>query len=158
MTELVTKLRQLGDVAWESADALELLTAERDALQSEIDACSDALPGVRYMDPQDGGSVKVSEQVRRMNADVVALEKERDALAATVYFLTSAHPQHDHVVSILAARDARVRAQALRDANDKLMECARGYSPSDWANRDGALRCAAIVLRMADEAEKEAAK
>jgi len=58
------------------ADEIERLRAERDALKVENEKLSalerdvsNALPGVYYMDPPDGGSVPLGEQVRRMAVD-----------------------------------------------------------------------------------------
>lgn len=55
---------------------------ERDAALTEIDAISSAIKSHRYMDPPDGGSVTIAEQVARMWEDNEALRTERDALLA----------------------------------------------------------------------------
>lgn len=46
------------------------LLADRDRLAGELQECAEALPGVAYMDPPDGGSPSIAEQVRRMYADL----------------------------------------------------------------------------------------
>ena len=60
----------------DQARQIERLRAERDALKVENEKLSalerdmsNALPGVYYMDPPDGGSVPLGEQVRRMAVD-----------------------------------------------------------------------------------------
>lgn len=72
------------------ASALAAMTAERGALvnkltdmRKELRDCADALPGTYYMDPPDGGSVSIPEQLRRMAEDAAswrACEAARDAL------------------------------------------------------------------------------
>lgn len=39
------------------------------AMRAEIEKCAATLPGVHYMDPPDGGSPTVSEQLQRMAED-----------------------------------------------------------------------------------------
>lgn len=41
-----------------------------DALTAELDKCAQLLPGPRYMDLPDGGSVSISEQLSRMFAEL----------------------------------------------------------------------------------------
>lgn len=60
-----------------SADRVAELEAQIYAeANSEIDSIANALPGPYYMDPPDGGSVSIAEQVRRMAADVEAARKQ----------------------------------------------------------------------------------
>jgi hypothetical protein len=49
-----------------------------------INECSEALPGVAYMDQPDGGSVSVQEQVRRMRQDCDQLRAELAVLRERV--------------------------------------------------------------------------
>ena len=59
---------------------LQALTREDEANTRELhDICS-ALPGVAFMDPPDGGSVTIAEQVRRMYAALLARDAEVRAL------------------------------------------------------------------------------
>lgn len=44
--------------------------SDYEALQAEYNKCAALLPDSRYMDPPDGGSVEVSEQLRRMVEDL----------------------------------------------------------------------------------------
>lgn len=46
----------------------------------ELDAVSDAIGTVRFMDPPDGGDVPLSEQVRRMSSALTQAERQRDEL------------------------------------------------------------------------------
>jgi hypothetical protein len=50
-------------------DEIERLRAENEVLREIERDVSNALPGVYYMDPPDGGSVPLGEQVRRMAVD-----------------------------------------------------------------------------------------
>lgn len=56
-------------------------TAEIHRLQAELSAIASALPGTLYMDPPDGGSVTIAEQVAR-------LVKDRDEANTLVFKLT----------------------------------------------------------------------
>jgi len=49
---------------------VSMLEAEEFKLRAQLDAIAAALPGARYMDPPDGGSVTLAEQVARMRADL----------------------------------------------------------------------------------------
>ena len=85
MTDAVTYLRNLvgatahyieADTATIRLDRLRGVLAELDRLRAENEVLreierdvSNALPGVYYMDPPDGGSVPLGEQVRRMAVD-----------------------------------------------------------------------------------------
>jgi len=53
---------------WASAE-ITRLRAEVEALRADAQAVAALLPGPYYMDPPDGGSVTVIEQLRRMAAD-----------------------------------------------------------------------------------------
>lgn len=46
-------------------------------LRDELAACAAAVPGVHYMDPPDGGSVTVAEQVARMARDAARYRRMR---------------------------------------------------------------------------------
>lgn len=46
-------------------------------LRKELDEVANAIGSVRWMDPPDGGSVSLSEQVRRMREDLDAAERIR---------------------------------------------------------------------------------
>jgi len=50
-------------------DEVVRLRAEVEALRADAQAVAALLPGPYYMDPPDGGSVTVIEQLRRMAAD-----------------------------------------------------------------------------------------
>lgn len=58
-------------------DEIERLRSGRNELEAAI---SNALPGVRYMDPPDGGSPSLAEQLRRMATDAERYLWLRDAL------------------------------------------------------------------------------
>jgi hypothetical protein len=51
------------------SDERDRLRAEVEALRADAQAVAALLPGPYYMDPPDGGSVTVIEQLRRMAAD-----------------------------------------------------------------------------------------
>ncbi len=57
----------------------EALSAE-ESLRRQIDAVAAALPGTDYMDPPDGGSPSLAEQVARMRADLATERQARMAL------------------------------------------------------------------------------
>lgn len=59
----------------EQQEEIERLKREDDANTRELHDICNALPGVAFMDPPDGGSVTIAEQVRRMYAALL----ERDA-------------------------------------------------------------------------------
>ena len=59
------------------ADDYDAAIRERDEARAELDAVSTSIGTNYYLDPPDGGSVTLAEQVRRMKAD-------RDALRAAV--------------------------------------------------------------------------
>lgn len=63
---------------------LDKAEAEVARLRAELDEIASVLPGVAYMDPPDGGSPSIAEQVRRMRADLDRTAAERDALRAEV--------------------------------------------------------------------------
>lgn len=46
-------------------------------LRAELDGVASAIGSVRWMDPPDGGSVSIAEQVRRMRDDLDAAERLR---------------------------------------------------------------------------------
>ncbi len=85
MTDAVTYLRNLVAATEHCADTdpaevgigrlrgvlaeLDRLRAENEVLREIERDVSNALPGVYYMDPPDGGSVPLGEQVRRMAVD-----------------------------------------------------------------------------------------
>ena len=85
MTDAVLKERETGEMYQRE------LRAERDTLRAELAALriraeqaeaelqemASVLPGVAYMDPPDGGSPSIAEQVRRMRAEN---ERLREAL------------------------------------------------------------------------------
>lgn len=50
--------------------------------QDELEDICNALPGVAFMDPPDGGSVTIAEQVRRMYAALLERDAEVRALRA----------------------------------------------------------------------------
>ena len=50
-------------------------------LEAELSSIVNAIPGVRYLDPPDGGSVTVSEQVSRMAEEVARLSNHIRAIA-----------------------------------------------------------------------------
>jgi hypothetical protein len=58
-----------GRVRYPGQEAIARLRAEVEALRADAQAVAALLPGPYYMDPPDGGSVTVIEQLRRMAAD-----------------------------------------------------------------------------------------
>ncbi len=78
-----------GFATWKDAatdERVRRVKAEAEAarLRAELDEIASVLPGVAYMDPPDGGSPSIAEQVRRMRADLDRTAAERDALRAEV--------------------------------------------------------------------------
>jgi septal ring factor EnvC (AmiA/AmiB activator) len=63
-------------------DRLAAVEAERDEAWNKYDECVDALApfGVRFMDPPDGGSVEIEEQLKRMARALVQAEAILSAL------------------------------------------------------------------------------
>lgn len=59
----------MGDALAGALERLEGLRDENAKLRAELNAVASALPGPIYMDPPDGGSVTVAEQVARMTKD-----------------------------------------------------------------------------------------
>lgn len=57
--------------------------SETDEMRAELSAVSSAIGSVRFMDPPDGGSVTLAEQVSRMRAELEALEAALTPSAAT---------------------------------------------------------------------------
>lgn len=105
------------------------LSAENQFLNDEYQQFIEMLPNdARYLDLPDGGSVHPTEQMRRMLADlnnqnaelvaqVDAIAKERDALAAVIV-----HGETKQAAQILAKRDAvqfakHIKALHVFDAN-----------------------------------------
>jgi len=89
-------------------DALLAAGRERNALAAELNAVSGALGGDAYwMDPPDGGSVTVAEQVARANT----AGRERDALAALLSQARSYIDRYrwpeviEHIDAALAAKE-----------------------------------------------------
>ena len=67
--------------------ALESRLAEVERERDELaDACDRALRpyGVQFMDPPDGGSVTIGEQIERMSETLMRVLAERDTLAGIV--------------------------------------------------------------------------
>jgi hypothetical protein len=60
--------------------SLLTLQQERDRLREEQEEVSRAIGSVRWMDPPDGGSVSLGEQVRRVRVDLETAEKWCDNL------------------------------------------------------------------------------
>lgn len=59
---------------------VERLKREDEANTRELHDICNALPGVAFMDPPDGGSVTIAEQVRRMYAALLARDADVRAL------------------------------------------------------------------------------
>jgi hypothetical protein len=57
-------------------DTVSKLVMERDALRGQLDEVSSAIGSVRWMDPPDGGSVSLGEQVSRMRAELAEANAE----------------------------------------------------------------------------------
>lgn len=74
------------------------LVAERDrmrdgnaGLRAELSACAAALPGPIYMDPPDGGSVTVAEQLARMAKDAARYRWLRTEASASDWEMFGYH-------------------------------------------------------------------
>lgn len=110
------------DLAEQRATNWATAEAERDRAQTELDLVARAIPGVRYMDPPDGGSVTIAEQVARMctemlTATALAKDYARQALAAEA--------ERDRAYELIAKQrddiDARnMQVQAERARADRL--------------------------------------
>ncbi len=130
MNELIERLRNdtSGRFGEQGADAIEHLTAERDAL---------------------------AETMREIEAKT---HKHPYGIAQEVNALCTRHA----FTAILAARDARIRAQALRDAADRLRKAGASLPAPEVKGTvesavvTGLSAALAMVEVMADEAEKEA--
>lgn len=110
------------------ATALATLAAERDEAnrwtaiyEAEQSAISAALPGVRFMDPPDGGDVKLSEQVRRMRdaldaaeARIKVLDHECQSSMATIAAERARADKAE--AALLSARSAEPEADAYYEA------------------------------------------
>lgn len=55
------------------------------SLRTEYNKCAALLPDSRYMDPPDGGSVEVSEQLRRMVEDLNNKIDQGNELLSKIY-------------------------------------------------------------------------
>lgn len=107
--------------------------AEADALRAELAAVSDAIGTCAFMDPPDGGSPTLAEQVRRMRK---ALD-ESDAVGKSNYeALTMARAERD----ALKARKVKLPAKASPDSL---------FSGKDQALWGGAIDACAAAIRAA---------
>ena len=115
----------LADDMRQAADEIDRLTTERDALAAKVDELRDALEALlRWVDDwsetsEHTGFSKVEHQCDKVLDDAAPAE-------------------------ILAARDARVRAQALRDAADKA-------ESEEWFNVIAGLRGMADAIEKGQE-------
>lgn len=106
------------------------LAADRDRLEKDLQDVAEALPGVAYMDPPDGGSPSVAEQVQRMYADL--------------------RTQVDVVARLAAERDLwRRRAEALGYPTeaDRDAYLARRAADNEGAARPTRLQYAEGIIR-----------
>jgi multidrug resistance efflux pump len=94
---------------------VEKLEAEVEALRAAAQAVAALLPGPYYMDPPDGGSVTVIEQLRRMAADAAryrwikrgaSFREERDMGPGGCWSIFVAVPRRPAVNSLDTAIDA----------------------------------------------------
>jgi multidrug resistance efflux pump len=94
---------------------VEKLEAEVEALRADAQAVAALLPGPYYMDPPDGGSVTVIEQLRRMAADAAryrwikrgaSFREERDMGPGGCWSIFVAVPRRPAVNSLDTAIDA----------------------------------------------------
>ena len=97
------------------SDELTRLRAEVEALRAAAQAVAALLPGPYYMDPPDGGSVTVIEQLRRMAADAAryrwikrgaSFREERDMGPGGCWSIFVAVPRRPAVNSLDTAIDA----------------------------------------------------
>ena len=94
---------------------IDRLRAEVEALRADAQAVAALLPGPYYMDPPDGGSVTVIEQLRRMAADAAryrwikrgaSFREERDMGPGGCWSIFVAVPRRPAVNSLDTAIDA----------------------------------------------------
>lgn len=142
----IVDARGLADVSSDEVVALREIIAQGERAEAELDAVAAALPGVRFMDPPDGGSPTLAEQVARMRsalaaaeARVSALEAENAGLVAALEpfgeageklpddrVITEAHPEWNRCmrrfkseVDVLTVRQFRHAFQALSRSTEK---------------------------------------
>jgi len=89
---------------------IERLRSENDSLRAAI---LNALPGVRYMDPPDGGGPSIAEQLLRMAEDAERYLWLRENTYGTAPEPTPLVP---HVVHVNSCRDWRDALDAAIDA------------------------------------------
>lgn len=65
----------LADVSSDEVVALRELIGASERSAAELDAVSAAIGSPRFMDPPDGGSVSLAEQVKRMRGTLEASER-----------------------------------------------------------------------------------
>lgn len=103
-----------GELAQHLRDAIDL-RAKVEALRADAQAVAALLPGPYYMDPPDGGSVTVIEQLRRMAADAAryrwikrgaSFGEERDMGPGGCWSIFVAVPRRPAVNSLDTAIDA----------------------------------------------------
>lgn len=76
VAELEAELAHVTALHRNAAQTLDGVLQTRRSVESELAEIAAALPGPAYMDPPDGGSVSIAEQVRRMADDVEATRKQ----------------------------------------------------------------------------------
>ena len=100
---------------WWASEEITRLRAEVEALRAAAQAVAALLPGPYYMDPPDGGSVTVIEQLRRMAADAAryrwikrgaSFREERDMGPGGCWSIFVAVPRRPAVNSLDTAIDA----------------------------------------------------
>lgn len=64
----------------DDGDNIRFWPEEMEALRREVDECAATLPGVTYMDPPDGGSPTIAEQLSRMAKDAERYRFMRELL------------------------------------------------------------------------------
>lgn len=97
-----------GCVTCEAADEIDRLRAENEKLLALERDVSNALPGVYYMDPPDGGDVSVLNQIKRMAQDAERYRYlKRGAMTMNADALDECDSS-DHIIYVMSV-DTKVK-------------------------------------------------
>lgn len=138
------------------------LRVEREASEAELgNALCELLPGVQYMDPPDGGSPSIIEQVRRMVADYreqIQAAENRNAEQASIIAKQEKWIKDVEVTMISAtdrAEAAEKRIDELSESHSKLRETMAAIH--NTIKQDGFATPLAVIMQNAKRAHEESA-